>query len=154
MAPQLDGADLKTLRLASPGLTSEQLAKSLRYLRLVLERGGGDPHLGARVRNDALAEVGLDSAELSRITPLLTDFCGRRWTARQLARRAEELTQKAGAGTLTPRETAVREKLPVEVARAQDLSGFEARHGREVLSLLSAHEDELLALHQQLRGAF
>src|SRR5687768_4464376 len=99
-------ADLKTLRLASPGLTPALLETILRYLERVLERSGGDPLEVAKVRQASLDEVGLSSADLSRLTPMLTDFCGRRWTAQTLRSRLESLREKEKVALLSAKERA------------------------------------------------
>lgn len=148
-----DLADLKTLKLASFELTEDALERFLAFQRALLSWSpGGQPGGPEFERRLALADAearqasGLDAALLSRIEALCADFCGRRWTARELARRRER--------AVSQNEPELAARLSRELARLEDLSLLEQRHGRQTVERLRAREEQLLELHRARARVF
>src|ERR671918_2119319 len=102
MDAQDQAADDKTLRLSSIDVEAadvEAFIGSQRALRDELEfspvcAAGWDEHL-AEAHRRALEGSGLDAGRHSRISPIATDFAGRRMAVRRLSRRLQELEQHA-----------------------------------------------------------
>jgi hypothetical protein len=102
--------------------------------------------------NDARLPAGIERGRLEVLQAMVRDFCGRRWTAKRLEARRAELLAKKAQGQLTAKEAEKLEAADKESARVSDLGPLEARYGKDALDLLREREDELLALHEQLRG--
>ena len=146
---ETNAADLKTLKLARPEVTREALAGLIAYQRAQL-----DTHQRGLLVDHAraLAAAGIERGRLEVLQALVRDFCGRRWIVRRLeARRAELLARKA-QGPLTPKDAEKLASAEKERARVNDLAPLEERYGKAAIDLLREREDELLALHEQLRG--
>ncbi len=144
--------DLKTLRLATPELDERRLLAFIAYQRALLEEAR---RLGFAASHErAQAASGLTGKEVSRIAPVVADFAGRRWTAAQLTQKLEATEARRRAGTLlNMKERELLEKLPKELARARDPAPLAQRYGAELVSLLLAHEAELVSLHEQVTAA-
>ncbi len=144
--------DLKTLRLATPELTPDLLAGYLAYQRSLvaeLKRQIG-PNGLARAHQAAQTACGLSAKELTRIGPVVADFAGKRWTAKQLAKKHDTLADR---GQLTPPEQETLAKLAKELVRLNDLTALEQRYGKDILRILRANEEEVLALHERTTAA-
>lgn len=136
-------ADLKTLRLASPALSSAALEGYLRYQRSLLALRGSLALEEAHRRS--LQASGLDVLDLEALRAVCADFCGRRRTVKEL----RERRAKAQASGKSVQVERIDEELP----RLEDLSGLEKRYGGPAVALLRSNEDELLSLHEQLAAA-
>ncbi|HLL55089.1 MAG TPA: hypothetical protein VK447_16150 [Myxococcaceae bacterium] len=150
----LEGADIKTLRLAAAVVTPERLDQLVRYQRAWLEavkRLGSDAM--AEVDAEALAKSGMAPAELGALLALVRDFCGKRWTMRTLERRHAELQNKRDNDGLDEREARKLESLDAELHKLDTLKQLERRYGAPAVLLLRSREDELIALHQAVGQA-
>src|SRR5918996_1624391 len=94
--------DDKTLRLSSIEVGTDDVDAFLRYQRALRDElefspvcaAGWDEHL-AEAHRRALEGSGLDAGRHSRISPIASDFAGRRMAVRRLSRRLQELEQHA-----------------------------------------------------------
>jgi hypothetical protein len=137
---EIDPGDIKSLAMARPQVTREALDALVGYQR------------GKLAANDAPVPATLERGRLEVLQALVRDYCGRRWTARKLEARRQELLAQKASGPLSPKDAEKLAAAEKERARVNDLSLLEARYGKEALDLLREREDELLELHEQLRG--
>jgi len=150
----LQAADMKTLRLATPIVTNERLDKLVAFQRAWLEavkRHGKDGLAAAQ--QEALAGAGLPARELGELEAIVRDYCGKRWTMRVLEKRYRELDAKQKQGTLTDVETEKLERLQDEMHKIDPLPGLERRYGHEAVAIIAAREEELIELHQAVGAA-
>lgn len=156
-------ADVKTLRLVSPQLTSESLDAFITYQHTLLGALAGTigpEHASwagrfAFAHGKALADSGLDALTQQRIKVLVTEFCGKRsaWlTVKQRAADAEAAVHEAKAhGKPVPeKEAALLARFNAELHRLQDFSAFIERYGQTAFELLTARELEIVTLHRDL----
>jgi hypothetical protein len=141
--------DLRTLRLASISLTRDLLERFVAYQRGLLEALAASTEREwsgryAFAHGHALAAARLDVVELGKVKALVADFCGRRSALEAVRARVRQVDVADARG----RQLIVRAER--ELPRLADLSDLEARYGAEAIALLTAREDELLALHRQL----
>jgi hypothetical protein len=145
----LQSADDKTLRLASPPLSEPELQALVRYQEDFLahaEQPGAGPHALAEAHQLGLQAAGLkDVKAVEQGSVLLRTFCGRRWTVQRLKTRLVEL-EAGGDSQSAERAAKVREELE----RLEDLDPLMRRWGAETVALLYHHEERLLALHVRL----
>jgi hypothetical protein len=135
-----DADEINTLAMGRPQVTREALDALVAYQRAAL------------AANDARLPAGIERGRLEVLQAMVRDYCGRRWTAKRLESRRAELSAKKAAGQLTAKEAEKLEAAEKESARVSDLGQLEARYGKDALDLLKEREDELLSLHEQLRG--
>lgn len=156
-------SDVKTLRLASAQLTKQLLESFLLYQRSLVQSLNEGPFDAthswagrfAFAHANALRQCGMDPLDQQRIKVLVSDFCGKRSSAQTVQARAREAEQAiaiATAQSAAPpaKEVALLERITSELARLEDFSAFTSRYGEEALSLLRAHETELVELHRAL----
>lgn len=142
----IQAADDKTLRLASPELTRERLDGFVQYLSAFCSRleaiplGSASAHL-AECHEQSLAESGLDRKWHHRISALVADFGAKRGTVLKLR---EKLAQLGEGGD--PERV---EKITSELARLDTLTALERRYGIDAISLLMEREAELVALQMR-----
>ena len=145
--------DDKTLRLSSIEVGTDDVDAFLRYQRALRDElefspvcaAGWDEHL-AEAHRRALEESKLDAGRHSRISPIATDFAGRRMAVRRLRRRLEELERSAASDG----DSEQLRKLATELQRLDTLAALERRHGTTAIASLRQREEELVTLHQQL----
>jgi hypothetical protein len=146
---ELAAADDRTLRLAAPDLTAAKLQAFLRYQRAVAARLAQEADL-ATAHRDALAECSLDRGDFSKVEALCRAFCVKRLGHRELIRKREDLRARPVRDVSDDSE----EKLSDAIrAREGDVAALERRYGKDAVSLLLDHEQELLALHETLSRA-
>jgi len=139
----IQAADDKTLRLASPELTHERLEGFVRYLTAFCDRleaiplGEAAAHL-ASCHEQSLKESGLNRAWHHRISALVADFAAKRGTVLKLR---EKLAGLGGNG-----DPELVEKITTELGRLDSLTALERRYGVDAISLLMEREAELVAL--------
>lgn len=145
----LQSADDKTLRLASPPLSEPELQALVRYQEAFLahaEQPGAGPEALAEAHQRGLEAAGLkDVKAVEQGSVLLRTFCGRRWTVQRLKTRLAELEAQAD-----PKSAERAAKAREELERLEDLEPLMRRWGTETVALLCLHEERLLALHGRL----
>lgn len=144
--------DLKTLRLASIALTGDLLERFVTYQRTLLTELAKSTEAEwsgryAFAHGHALTASRLDLVELGKVKAIVSEFCGRRSALRSVSERVGQVDGSDAKGQK------VLERAEKELPRLKDLSDLEARYGKDALALLTAREDELVALHRQLARA-
>src|SRR5882762_2383771 len=134
-------SDARTLRLAHPDVSSEQLESFIAYQRTLLRSlmdTSGDDWAGrfAFGHAKALKASRLDPLEQRQIASAAAAFCGRRSAAFEVKTRIKEL--KTRAPNLSDRETSLLAKAPAELERLEDLSELEATLGSTTIASLRA----------------
>jgi hypothetical protein len=142
------GPDDKTLRLATPEVTPQNLTHYVKYQQALLAGLKADVPAeweakSAQAHQHALELSGIDASVISRLRPVVADFCGRRWAVQELTRRRGELANDHDRIA----------KLDLELARLEDLSPLISRYGRTVVEVLCSLEGPLVQLHGALRSA-
>jgi hypothetical protein len=156
-------SDSRTTRLAHPDQTPERVQQFINYQRTLLKallETSGDDWAGrfAFGHAKALKECGLEPQELRRVAAAVESFCGRRWSAKQVADRIAEAKARVESankrGVEAPaREASIVANTPKELAKLEDLTELEAVLGTVTLASLKAREVELLELHRAVASA-
>jgi hypothetical protein len=155
--------DARTLRLAHPDVSPEQVEAFIRYQRTMLKalmETSGDDWAGrfAFGHARALKASGLDPLDQRRIASAAESFCGRRWAARTVTDRLAEararVEEARARGAEAPaREISLIEKAPEELKHLEDLSELEEVLGPATMASLKSREAELLELHRSVAAA-
>lgn len=148
----VDAADLKTLALSRPPLTEETLQELMAYQRALIHAHAQGPGDLARAHEAALEKSKLKPRDIDLWSGVLREYCGKRWTARQLDVRKTQLEARKAERPLPPPDAAKLAALLKERSRVGDLSAMKLRYGAKAFALLQAHEEELLSLHERLRA--
>lgn len=149
---EVEAADLKTLALSRPPLTEATLRELMAYQRAVIVSCVAGPRDLAAARQAAMKETRLSPDAVEQWSSVVREYCGKRWTARVLERRRQELEARGAQGALPPGDEAKLAALRKEGARVADLTAMRVRYGAAAFALLEANEDALLALHERLRA--
>lgn len=155
-------ADDRTLRLAAPPVTPEQVDRFVAYQRSLQERlevptlrtEQWDQHLAA-AHQSALEQSGLTHAAQTQLSGIASKFCTQRASVRTLRRKQAELRRaiaeiEADGGDVPEADQALDQRLTTELLRLEPLGALERRYGAEAIAALVSREDELLTLHAAL----
>ena len=157
----VESADLKTLRMAAPGLDGAALGRYLAYQRasveLLEQAAVRSPELLAEAHARALAASGATLDEVGRLGALCSDYAGRRGVeltleAKRAGLAARLSSLRAGGGHPSARELELEQRLADGLRSPGALERLAARHGEAAVSVVRAREEEVLGLHRrQLR---
>lgn len=158
----IQAADDRTLRLAAPYFTAEQLEQFIAYQRAFKSRldtsplhpEHGNTHL-ATAHAAALEASGLAASAQSQISAVVAKFCAQVATRRALAEKQQTLRKhiaaiEASGADPKPDERELDHRITGELLRLQSLQPLERRYGKEAIALLAARESELLQLHTEI----
>ena len=148
--------DARTLRLAHPDVTPDQVEAFVVYQRTLLRAlmdTSGDDWAGrfAFGHAKALKASGLEPLAQRRIASSVASFCGRRSAVAEVKARVREL--KARHPNLSDREASILDKAPAELAKLEDSTELEAILGGVTMASFRAREVELLELHRAVASA-
>lgn len=154
----VQAADDRTLRLAAPSFTVDEVVRFLRYQAALRDQLKAAP-LRADQWNDhvshaheaALALSGLTGSRHAQLNAVASQFATRRSSLRRLKQRQEELRLaraglKARGKDVPSDQQELEQRLASEVARLEPLAPLERRFGKQSVAALCAHEEELLEL--------
>jgi hypothetical protein len=155
--------DVKTLRLASLQLTTDSLQEYLRYQRALLKALAASREREwagrfAFAHGTAMQQAKLDLHSLQKVKAVVADYCGKRTAVQQVKERLEEAKRAVETARGKGREASKKDLQVIERA-GKELPGLEseheleARYGAEAMTLLRAHQAELVTLHRDLSRA-
>jgi hypothetical protein len=145
--------DLKTLRLASIALTDTLLSQYLAYQRALvreLDKTSPDTDWSGRfafAHSHALVEAKLDAVTYGKVKALVGDFCSHESTVKQLRERLERAKASPDG---SKKEQQVIARAEVQLPTLEADTSLAERYGKEAISLLSAHGDEVMRLHREV----
>lgn len=150
----MEAADDKTLRLASPEVNADLLDGLLAYQRMLLEELA-DATVPAAERLDrgrakALAQSGIPAAKLHRLEAFVRDVAAKVLVRQRLEKRQAELSQSQAKN---PLEQKRRDELAKELRTRDPLPLLRRRYGDAAVDLVLARLDALLDVHQALERA-
>jgi hypothetical protein len=141
-SPDLERADQRTLALARPDISAEELDRYLRYQRaLLIALEGGAALVEGHLT--ALEQSGLDAGEQARLAAVTREFAGKQATVSRVKQRLQEAEARGD----WPRAAALRP----EYERLIREEAWLARFGHSTLRLLREREDALAELHRALQ---
>lgn len=155
-------ADDRTLRLAAPYFTPEEVDRFLRYQAALRDRLKAAPlhadqwhHHLSRAHEDALAESGLSVNQHAQINSVASQYATRRGSVRRLRAKQEELRRaiaklEASGADVPPEQQELDYRIATELARLEPLAPLERRFGKEAIDALRAQEERLLELHAEV----
>lgn len=150
----LEAADDRTLRLATPDLDGAALDGFLKYQRLLLEKLSEKaipaPQRLEQGRAYAVAQSGLAAARVHRLEAFARDVAGRLLVRRKLEQRQAELAQVAPQ---TPIDQKRRDELAKELRGRDPLPLLRRRYGDAAVDLVLSRQEDVLALHEGLERA-
>ncbi|MCP3104912.1 hypothetical protein LZ198_39205 [Myxococcus sp. K15C18031901] len=139
-------ADDRTLRMAAPALDGAMLDALVRYQEAFLTHAGTEHEPLAVAHQKAQAASGLDLKTVEQGAAMLRAFGGRRWTARKLQDKLEQL--KAASG---PDAEELRRRIQGELFNQErETEALARRYGDTTLALLREREATLLDLHTRM----
>lgn len=149
-------SDARTLRLAHPDVSPEQVEAFVAYQRSLLRslmESSGDDWAGrfAFAHAKALKASGLEPLQHRQIASAAASYCGRRSAYYEVKRKLDEL--KARAPDLSAREASVLAKGPGELEKLGELTELETTLGPVTMASFKAREVELLELHRAVASA-
>jgi len=139
-------ADDRTLRMAAPALDGAMLDALVRYQEAFLAHAGTEREPLAVAHQKAQAASGLDLKTVEQGTSMLRAFGGRRWTARKLQDKLEQLKTATGADAEELRQRIRGELLNQE----RETEALGRRYGEAALALLREREALLVDLHTRM----
>lgn len=152
-------ADDRTLRLAVPYFTSEEVDRFLRYQEALRDRLMASPihadqwhaHFSG-AHEDALADSGLTVQRHAQVASVASQFATRRASARRLREKQAELRKRiaeteARGDDVSPDDLELDHRLATELAKLELTAPLERRFGKEAIEALKAREERLLELH-------
>lgn len=150
----LVAADDRTLRMAAIPVDGALLDALVRFQETFLSHAEVDRghEALARAHQDALRASGLKAQVAEAGIALLRAFSGRRWAARKLQTKLEELEARSGPGAEGAEKAEelkdrIREELDKQERATDDLG---RRYGAGTVALLRKREPELVALHSRM----
>ena len=153
--------DVKTLRLASIGLTQSLLNQYLAYERVLVaefDRTQGHSDWEGRfafAHQHALHEAKLDVLTYEKIRALVGDWCSHQGTLEVVRQRLDTAKASATAATaaqhlVDPKDQKLIERAERELPGLACLDDLEARYGQEALRVLEGLGDVVLASHREV----
>ncbi|MBX5483990.1 MAG: hypothetical protein IRZ16_19370 [Myxococcaceae bacterium] len=154
--------DDKTLRLAAPIFSAEDLERYIRYERALLDRLDTAPiHPEARDEHfasshmGALEASGLTSAQHAQLFAVVAKFCNhvtsrRALAEKQAALRARLAEQESRGEEPSEKDRELDQRITTELLRLSSLQPLERRYGKEAVALLVAKEAELVDTHCEI----
>jgi hypothetical protein len=145
--------DVTTLRLASIQLTAPLLQQFLTYQRSLvtaLDKTGKETDWSGRfafAHSHALTESKLDSVVYGKLKALVSDWCARQTSLRQI--KARLATAQASAAP-SAKELSIIERAKRELPALEATGDFTERYGAEAVAILTGHDEEVLRLHREV----
>lgn len=154
--------DDRTLRLAAPFFTLDEVDQFIRYQETLRDRLMTSPihadqwsqHLSA-AHQDALAESGLSVARHAQISSVVSQFTTRRSSVRRLRAKQEEIRRciaeaEAAGNDPLPEHLELDHRISSDLARLDSIAPLERRYGKDAIDALRAREDRLVELHSSV----
>lgn len=159
---ELVAGDDRTLRLAAPLFTAEELEQFLEYERALLARLDTAPlradqwhaHFAAS-HVAALEAGGLSAARHAQLSAVVAKYCAQVTSRRALSTKQAELRRKLAAIEATGDDPSeddrdLDQRISTELLRLSSVQPLERRYGKEVVALLEAKQDELVDRHCEI----
>ena len=151
-------ADLKTLKLATPLVTAEGLARYLAFQRAYVEFLENNPDRApatlAQAHAEAAQKSGAHIDEIGRIGALCTDYAGRRSVELRLQAKREKAqaaiaAARAAGQPASERDLDVDQKIAEQFASGSAYEQLAKRYGEEAVKILRGQEPDILGLHKR-----
>lgn len=145
--------DVTTLRLASIQLTAPLLEQFLTYQRSLvaaLDKTGKETDWSGRfafAHSHALTESKLDAVVYGKLKSLVSDWCARQTSVRQIKAR---LASAQASQPPSDKDLAIIERAKKELPALERTAEFTERYGADAVAILTGHDEEVLRLHREV----